>query len=152
MPEVLTPQKCTDVKMSYSSGRLKPKHINRVRDRAGLPAAGDEHDRGPPWRRSGQLLRGRAGHRQVAQEGGGGRGQGAGRSAAQPATGLPARQQGTNLNDSQCGFLEFDAELLALKHKSRILGHSSDPVSGFSMMEQVDSVLFSPWRTGLALL
>ena len=29
------------------------------------------------------------------------------------------------------------AEFLALKHDSRILGHSSNPVCGFSMMEQV---------------
>ena len=29
------------------------------------------------------------------------------------------------------------AECLALKHESRILGHSSNPVFGFSMMEQV---------------
>ena len=29
------------------------------------------------------------------------------------------------------------SEFLALKHKSRILGHSSTPVCGFSMMEQV---------------
>ena len=28
-------------------------------------------------------------------------------------------------------------DILALKHKSRILGHSSNPVCGFSMMEQV---------------
>ena len=28
-------------------------------------------------------------------------------------------------------------EFLALKHESRILGHSSNPVCGFSMMEQV---------------
>ena len=28
-------------------------------------------------------------------------------------------------------------EFLALKHKSRLLGHSSNPVCGFSMMEQV---------------
>ena len=30
-----------------------------------------------------------------------------------------------------------ESELLALKHESRILGHSSNPVCGFSMMEQV---------------
>ena len=29
------------------------------------------------------------------------------------------------------------AEFLALKHESRILGHSSNPACGFSMMEQV---------------
>ena len=29
------------------------------------------------------------------------------------------------------------AEFLALKHKSRIIGHSSNPVCGFSMMEPV---------------
>ena len=29
------------------------------------------------------------------------------------------------------------AEFLALKHESRILGHSSNPVCGFSMIEQV---------------
>ena len=29
------------------------------------------------------------------------------------------------------------AEFLALKHQSRILGHTSNSVSGFSMMEQV---------------
>ena len=29
------------------------------------------------------------------------------------------------------------AEFLALKHKSRILRHSSNPVCGFSMMEQI---------------
>ena len=29
------------------------------------------------------------------------------------------------------------AEFLALKHESRILGHFSNPLSGFSMMEQV---------------
>ena len=48
----------------------------------------------------------------------------------------------------------FLAELHALKHESMILGHSSNPVCGFSMMERVrhlDSVLFGPWRTGLAL-
>ena len=28
-------------------------------------------------------------------------------------------------------------EFLALKHKSRILGHSPNPVCGFSMLEQV---------------
>ena len=37
------------------------------------------------------------------------------------------------------------AEFLALKHQSRILGHSSDPVCGFSMMEQVR--LCAVWPT-----
>ena len=32
---------------------------------------------------------------------------------------------------------EERAEFVALKHKSGILGHSSNPVCGFSMMEQV---------------
>ena len=31
----------------------------------------------------------------------------------------------------------FPSESIALKHESRILGHSSNPVCGFSMMEQV---------------
>ena len=35
------------------------------------------------------------------------------------------------------GFIHLTSELLAPKHESRILGHSSNPVSGFSMMEQV---------------
>ena len=35
------------------------------------------------------------------------------------------------------------AEFLALKHESRILGHSSNPVCDFSMMEQVR--LFDVW-------
>ena len=34
-------------------------------------------------------------------------------------------------------FVRSRPEFLALKHKSRILGHSSNPVCGFSMMEQV---------------
>ena len=42
-------------------------------------------------------------------------------------------------------------ELLALKHKSRILGHSSNPVCGFSMIEQVRLCAVWGWRTGLAL-
>ena len=33
--------------------------------------------------------------------------------------------------------LQVQAEFLALKHESRILGHSSNPVCGVSMMEQV---------------
>ena len=32
---------------------------------------------------------------------------------------------------------QFASEFLALKHESRILGHSSNPVSGFSMIELV---------------
>ena len=32
---------------------------------------------------------------------------------------------------------DLHPEFLALKHKSRIFGHSSNPVCGFSMMEQV---------------
>ena len=32
---------------------------------------------------------------------------------------------------------EEEAEFLALKHESRIIGHSSNPVGGFYMMEQV---------------
>ena len=36
------------------------------------------------------------------------------------------------------------AEFLALKHESRILGHSSNPVCGFSMMEQV--ILCAVWH------
>ena len=43
------------------------------------------------------------------------------------------------------------SEFLVLKHASRILGHSSNPTCGFSMMERLDSVLFGPWRTGLGL-
>ena len=31
----------------------------------------------------------------------------------------------------------YETEILALKHESRILGHSSNPVCGLSMMEQV---------------
>ena len=31
----------------------------------------------------------------------------------------------------------LETEFLALKHESRILGHSFNPVCGFSMMEQV---------------
>ena len=42
---------------------------------------------------------------------------------------------------STCG----EAEFLSLKHKSRILGHSSNPVCAFSMMEQVR--LFAVWPT-----
>ena len=38
-----------------------------------------------------------------------------------------------------------EAEVLALKHDSRILGHSSNPVCGFSMMEQVR--LCAVWLT-----
>ena len=45
----------------------------------------------------------------------------------------------------------METEFLALKHECRNLGQSSNPVCGFSMMEQVSSVLFGPWRTGLAL-
>ena len=37
--------------------------------------------------------------------------------------------------------------VLALKQESRILGHSSSPV----WWNRLDSVLFAPWRTGLAL-
>ena len=37
------------------------------------------------------------------------------------------------------------AEILALKHESRILGHSSNPVSGFYMMDQVR--LCAVWPT-----
>ena len=33
--------------------------------------------------------------------------------------------------------LAREPDFLALKHESRILGHSSNPVSGFSMMERV---------------
>ena len=40
-------------------------------------------------------------------------------------------------------------EVLALKQESRILGHSSDPVYGYSMMEQVRLcavlLMFCPW-------
>ena len=43
------------------------------------------------------------------------------------------------------------AEFLAPKHENRILGHSSNSVCGFSMMDQVRLWLLCPWRTGLAL-
>ena len=36
-----------------------------------------------------------------------------------------------------CGQLMSAPEFLALKHESMIFGHSSNPVCGFSMMEQV---------------
>ena len=41
------------------------------------------------------------------------------------------------------------ADILLLKHDSSIFRQSSNPVYGFSMMEQVR--LSGPWRTGLAL-
>ena len=44
-----------------------------------------------------------------------------------------------------------EAELLALKHESRILGHSSNPVCGFSMMELVRLCAVWPMENGLAL-
>ena len=42
-------------------------------------------------------------------------------------------------------------KFLALKHESRILGHSSNPVCGFSMMEQVRLCAVYPRRNALAL-
>ena len=36
-----------------------------------------------------------------------------------------------------CLLLPSPSEFIALKHESRILGHSSNPVCGFSVMEQV---------------
>ena len=38
----------------------------------------------------------------------------------------------------------FPAEFLALKHESRILRHSTSPVCGFSMMEQVRLIAVWP--------
>ena len=42
------------------------------------------------------------------------------------------------------------SESLALKHESRILGHSSNPVCGFSMMEQVRLCAVWPTENWLA--
>ena len=50
------------------------------------------------------------------------------------------REDGVNLIDVWKGRHSNSSsrsEFLALKHKSRILGHSSNHVSGFSMMEQL---------------
>ena len=43
-----------------------------------------------------------------------------------------------------------NAEFLALKHESRIFGHSSNSVSAFSMMEQVR--LCAVWKLAYLLL
>ena len=42
-----------------------------------------------------------------------------------------------------------NAEFLALKHESMILGHSSNPVCGFSMMEQVRLCAVRPMENWL---
>ena len=48
---------------------------------------------------------------------------------------------------------EYGTEFLALKHESRILGHSSFPVLYVvsPWWNRLDSVLFGPLRTSLAL-
>jgi len=58
-----------------------------------------------------------------------------------------ARGRGTSFAASAT----MAAECLALKNESRILGHSSHPVCGFSVMEQVRLCAVGPWRTGLDL-
>ena len=40
-------------------------------------------------------------------------------------------------NNKWVFYRQFSSELFALKQESRILGHSSNPVCGFSMKEQV---------------
>ena len=40
-------------------------------------------------------------------------------------------------DDSGGNLVLSQSEFLALKHENRIVGHSSNPVGGFSMMEQV---------------
>ena len=50
---------------------------------------------------------------------------------------LPFFLSGFNLSSVMSEQLGSSPELLALKHESRILGHSSNPECGFSMMKQV---------------
>ena len=45
--------------------------------------------------------------------------------------------EGTTILDYQVNKRGYREEVLALKHESRILGQSSNPVCGFSVMEQV---------------
>ena len=47
-----------------------------------------------------------------------------------------AKMSGVERRDTQT-VTDCYPEFLALKHESRIFGHSSNPVCGFSMMEQV---------------
>ena len=50
---------------------------------------------------------------------------------------LPISSDDLNKRESEILWTEYEeAELFALKHKSRILRHLSNPVCGFSMMEQ----------------
>ena len=68
-------------------------------------------------------------------EGGLGRGRGEEESPAMPAS----------FRGHRSPALSPSPEFLALKHNSRILGHSSNPVCGFSIMEQVR--LCAVWPT-----
>ena len=63
--------------------------------------------------RTGELLRGRACHRQVSEEGGGRRREGARGPPPKPPPRLPARKQGMYINDSQCGLLDSMFNILS---------------------------------------
>ena len=54
-----------------------------------------------------------------------------------------------DLSDGIRPFLMTPPEFLALKHKSRILGHSSNPVCGFFMIEQVSLCAVWPMENWL---
>ena len=65
-----------------------------------------------------------------------------------PAFPPSARLAFTHPNPS-LGEEGWKAGFLALKHVSRILGHSSNPVSGFSMIEQVRPCAVRPMENSL---